>query len=679
MIVHRIARSVGDLSAPGFVRSWAPVDEALGAPVNNRVVTLAPSEVTRPHDHHDTEVWVLLAGEGVVTEDGRTEQVSAGDLVVLPPLGRHSLTNTADDAPLVFLTLWWDEAAALAGAHADRAAAAASEQRPVLVLPSFPTPNGDLHVGHLAGPYLAADACVRALRADGHEARLLLGTVGHQSQVAVAARAAGASFVDFAERRTEEIVATLDAAGVTRDVFVRPGARGPYERIARGVFERLLGDGALTRERRPMWRCERCDRWLIEAFLAGRCPHCGSAETAGIECEACALPYDETDLVDAACAACGSAAVTAGCERWWLPLEPLRKQLETYLAGVRMSARLRSYVTAVLAAPLRDLPVSVPTDEGVDVGDAGIGGQRLYSAFELAARFLTAVDVAGHDEGYASWEDYAVARAPRTVTLFGFDNAYLRAFAFPAVLLAGAFAVDPPDAMVCNEFYRLGGSKFSTGRGHAIWGRELAPGGAAADPLRLHVAATRPEGRATSFTLDDYRATLDRLEGRWLPWLAGVGRRLGERFDGRVPEAGAWDAEAFQFFADVRHLRDAAARAYRPETLSPRSAAAAVAAFVQRAEEFAHLQDGPDGAGSADRTGMALELMGLRTLAAALHPLLPELATALARALGDAAPVGLAAEPAFVPAGRQVVLGPAVAAWSLAIAAARAAAEGVGR
>ena len=27
-----------------------------------------------------------------------------------------------------------------------------------------PTPNGDLHLGHLSGPFLAADVCARTLR-----------------------------------------------------------------------------------------------------------------------------------------------------------------------------------------------------------------------------------------------------------------------------------------------------------------------------------------------------------------------------------------------------------------------------------------------------------------------------------------------------------------------------------
>ena len=35
------------------------------------------------------------------------------------------------------------------------------------MIAATPTPNGDLHLGHMAGPYLAGDVYTRYLRADG--------------------------------------------------------------------------------------------------------------------------------------------------------------------------------------------------------------------------------------------------------------------------------------------------------------------------------------------------------------------------------------------------------------------------------------------------------------------------------------------------------------------------------
>ena len=50
-----------------------------------------------------------------------------------------------------------------------------------LVTITPPTPNGDLHLGHLAGPFLAGDVCARVLRQLGHETLLVSYSDDYQS------------------------------------------------------------------------------------------------------------------------------------------------------------------------------------------------------------------------------------------------------------------------------------------------------------------------------------------------------------------------------------------------------------------------------------------------------------------------------------------------------------------
>ena len=45
-----------------------------------------------------------------------------------------------------------------------------TDKRRSIVICGPPTANGDLHVGHVAGPYVGADVHVRYLRAVGREA-----------------------------------------------------------------------------------------------------------------------------------------------------------------------------------------------------------------------------------------------------------------------------------------------------------------------------------------------------------------------------------------------------------------------------------------------------------------------------------------------------------------------------
>lgn len=622
--------------SPTASRPLVPPDSGLEMPVNARVVTVAPAAETRPHDHHDTEIWIVISGAGEVVEDVAVEPVAAGDAILLPPLGRHSLRNASPDEPLVFLTLWWEDMHAFDAALARRSDAP-GDDRPVLLLPSFPTPNGDLHVGHLAGPYVAADVCKRALALEGRRALTLLGTVGHQSQVAVRAEQLGLSFYEAAEKYTDEIVATLAAADVTADVFVRPTSSGRYTAIARDVFARLHRDGVVTARRGVVNYCDACDRHLFEAFVVGTCPHCGSTDASGTECESCALHHDDSELQDPRCTTCGAPASRRELERFYMPLERLRARLESYLAGVPLSPRLAALAAAALAGPLPDVPVSYVADSGVELGVEGFERQRLYSSFELAARFLTALDQLSGDEG---WERFARARKPRTVLFFGHDNAYLRAIIFPAVLASYTDAVPLPEALVMNEFYELSGSKFSTGRNHAIWGRDLVAL-SSSDAVRFHLAATRPEDERTNFTLDDFRARVERdLVGRLEVWLHELDERVRTLFDGAAPEAGEWNATAVRFYEQLRRACDELRRAYEPRTFSTRRAVETLRALVDDARRFGrntHDLARVAAFASRTRTGVAVELMAARSVALFATPLVPSLAADALRGLGESA------------------------------------------
>ncbi|MEZ5839496.1 MAG: class I tRNA ligase family protein, partial [Hyphomicrobiales bacterium] len=46
-----------------------------------------------------------------------------------------------------------------------------------------PTPNGDLHLGHLSGPFLGADVCRRALAGAGHDVLFVSYADDYQSYV----------------------------------------------------------------------------------------------------------------------------------------------------------------------------------------------------------------------------------------------------------------------------------------------------------------------------------------------------------------------------------------------------------------------------------------------------------------------------------------------------------------
>lgn len=57
--------------------------------------------------------------------------------------------------------------------------APARSQRPLLIVPAMLTPNGLMHVGHAAGPFVHADVLKRVAQSTGSDAFVLQGTHGH--------------------------------------------------------------------------------------------------------------------------------------------------------------------------------------------------------------------------------------------------------------------------------------------------------------------------------------------------------------------------------------------------------------------------------------------------------------------------------------------------------------------
>lgn len=91
-------------------------------------------------------------------------------------------------------------------------------RRTVIIAPP-PTPNGDLHTGHLAGPYLAGDVYARYLRASDRPVIFTSGTDDSQTYVVASAARAGLTPEELALRSATQIRATLEAAGVSVDGF----------------------------------------------------------------------------------------------------------------------------------------------------------------------------------------------------------------------------------------------------------------------------------------------------------------------------------------------------------------------------------------------------------------------------------------------------------------------------
>ena len=166
-----------------------------------------------------------------------------------------------------------------------------------------PTANGPLHVGHLSGPYLAADLAARAARARGERVVVTTGLDVHQNYVLTRAEREGVEpGVMLADFRAD-IKETYHLARIGYDRFSDP-LEDDHAPIVRQLMNELVASGAAPLREVTLHACADCARTLHESYLTGLCGSC-TAPAAGGACEQCGMFTCVGTMVDPVCGRCG--------------------------------------------------------------------------------------------------------------------------------------------------------------------------------------------------------------------------------------------------------------------------------------------------------------------------------------------------------------------------------------
>lgn len=279
------------------------------------------------------------------------------------------------------------------------------------------------------------------------------------------------------------------------------------------------------------------------------------------------------------------------------------------------------------------VPVTHPSEWGLPA--EGLPGQVIWVWPEMAFGFLYNIQALARLLG-RDWNAAMPSNDWQIVHFFGFDNSFYHALLYPAIYAEVFSHWTPRIRYHVNEFYLLDGQKFSTSRGHAVWGKEIL-GPKTVDIVRLHLGLTRPEGERTNFTLDALRRTEKEIFQRiWLNWLDELDQEIKQDFDGRVPDAGDWAPADRDFFTRIEIHRAAIERAYSDDGFSVRRAAAQACDFVRDCVIYRQAQDYAAARRlypARTRTSLALQATAAAILAQTLAPLTPRFASTLARGI----------------------------------------------
>jgi methionyl-tRNA synthetase len=616
---------------------------------------VAPGLRSDPHQHDETETFVIVSGHGDLIVDGKRTPVSSGMTIQFEPFETHYLDNTGT-ADLLFATFYWRDSP-----RASRIAPSTDRrrfgERPIFAFSTPPTPNGGLHIGHLSGPYLGTDVFVRFQRMNGSRVWHLAATDDFQSYVASCARREGRSPGEVAAHYGAEIEQTLALMDIEPDQITHTSQDERYPDALRAFFSRLVDSGRVTRREGAALFDGETGQYLYEPDIAGGCPTCGSS-TGGNICEECGEPNFCVDLVEPRTTS-GTAEPRGGTiTRYTLSLHDLRADvLEHHHVG-RAPARLRELANRVLARERLDVALTHPSEWGVPPTQQDVPGQVIWVWIELAFGFIYGIESLGRTLG-TGWRADAPQDDWKIVHFLGYDNTFYHSILGPALYKIASPGWTPDVDYNVNEFYLLDSDKFSTSRRHAIWGKDiLRPD--TVDGIRYYLARTRPETHRTNFTLAEYEAVVQqRLVGTWQRWLNDLGARLERRYGGIVPDAGIWTPEHTAFLARCENRLGEMAGGLGPDGFSLNRAAQTLDGIVDDALRFAaaeaalgEIADAKDEA----RTAIALELAAAKLLAHCAAPVMPRFAARLAASLGIEPPEAWPRTVTLVPVGTRVHL-----------------------
>ena len=126
---------------------------------------------------------------------------------------------------------------------------------------AWPYANGSLHLGQIAGAYLAPDIFARYHRAAGNRVLMVSGSDQHGTPITVRAEAEGTTPQAIVDRFQPEFVDSWKRLGISFDLYTSTGTKN-HEETVHDMFLRLLASGHIYKDKMLQFYDTTAERFL---------------------------------------------------------------------------------------------------------------------------------------------------------------------------------------------------------------------------------------------------------------------------------------------------------------------------------------------------------------------------------------------------------------------------------
>ncbi|HUM51900.1 MAG TPA: methionine--tRNA ligase, partial [Chitinophagales bacterium] len=426
---------------------------------------------------------------------------------------------------------------------------------------ALPYANGPLHIGHLAGAYIAADIYARYLRLQGKDVIFVCGSDEHGAAITIKAKKENTTPQEIVDKYHAIIKKSFEDFGISFDIYHRTSEPIHYE-TSQDFFRVLNDKNAFEIIESEQYFDEEAKQFLADRYIIGTCPKCANENAYGDQCEKCGSSLNPTDLINPRSTLTNSKPVLKSTKHWFLKLDEQQKGIEEWFDTTSKENNWKAHVVGQCKSWLndglrpramtRDLNWGIPVPPEI----AGAEGKVLYVWLDAPIGYISATkqlfkEKAINENTFSynqrsfenvtenDWKKYWQDDETQLIHFIGKDNIVFHCITFPAILKANGNYILPTN-VPANEFMNLEGDKISTSRNWAVWLHEYLedfPG--REDELRYTLIANMPENRDSEFTWQDFQNRVNSELGNNLGnFVKRVSDLLHKFYDGEIPHYG---------------------------------------------------------------------------------------------------------------------------------------------
>jgi methionyl-tRNA synthetase len=529
-----------------------------------------------------------------------------------------------------------------------------------LITSALPYVNNVPHLGNLI-QVLSADAFARFCRLRGYETLYVCGTDEYGTATENRAAEEGISPRALCDRYHAIHADIYRWFNIAFDKFGRTSTPIQTE-VTQDIFKKLDASGFISEQTIEQLYCASCDRFLADRYVRGVCPHCGSANARGDQCEDCGKLLDPTELKEPRCHTCGKTPSPRATKHLYINLPALKDKLEAWIktaSEIGFWANNAVQMTqAWIRDGLRERAITRDLKWGIPVPKPGYENKVFYVWFDAPIGYISITGNLGleklqgdeiangkvsHNGSFASWQEFVNYwwKSPNDVELFQFigkDNIPFHTVIFPSSLLGSGDNWTMLHHMSSTEYLNYESGKFSKSRGVGVFGTDVMETGIPADVWRFYIFYNRPEKADALFTWKDFQ---EKVNGELIGNLGNLVNRtlsfITRYYDGKMPAGvpdGAFWAEAQKREAAIAEkleraeLRDAFREVFELSSYANK--------YFQDAEPWRLRKEDPAKAEAVIRDFAFL----VRDLAVLVEPYMPAAAAKIASFFGLALSAG---------------------------------------